>query len=245
MKRALIPRPPQYVIYYRVSTKRQGDSGLGLDAQRAYIEHYYHDKQIIGEFTDVQSGKDVFNRPELTKALALCKDQRAILVVAKIDRLSRNTEQALAIYRELAGRLESCDVPNLDKFTLTLFMAIADRERELISIRTTGALIQKVKRSGQWRKGSQAFATGRAARLGHATITAQAAENGHSRPASAMIKQLRQQGYNWSEIARQLNASGFKTPKGGSYQAVQVQRHYQRIIADTTKLIALQVADIQ
>ncbi|RYC66573.1 recombinase family protein [Spirosoma sordidisoli] len=215
-----------------MSTKRQGDSGLGLDAQRAYIEHYYSDKPILAEFTDVQSGKDVFNRPELMKALALCQEQQAILVVAKIDRLSRNTEQALAIYRELAGRLESCDIPNLDKFTLTLFMAIADRERELISIRTTGALVQKVKRSGQWRKGSQAFTTGRAARLGHATIKAQAAQNGQSRPASAMINQLRQQHYSWSAIARHLNAGGFKTPKGGHYQAVQVQRLYQRALAE-------------
>ena len=167
------------------------------------------------------------------KALALCQEQRASLVVAKIDRLSRDTEQALAIYRELAGRLESCDVPNVDKFTLTLFMVIADRERELISIRTTGALIQKVKRSGQWRKGSQAFTTGQAARLGHATITAQAAGNGNSRPASAMIQQLVQQGYNWSEIARQLNTGGFKTPRAGTYQAVQVQRLYQRLLAES------------
>jgi DNA invertase Pin-like site-specific DNA recombinase len=228
MKRPTATPTPQYVIYYRVSTKRQGDSGLGLDAQRAYIEHYYQGKPIIAEFTDVQSGKDVFNRPELMKALVVCKEQHAVLVVAKIDRLSRNTEQALAIYRELAGRLESCDIPNLDKFTLTLFMAIADRERELISIRTKGALIQKVKRSGQWRTGSKAFASGRAARLGHGTIKTQAAVNSNSRPASAMIKQLVQQGHNWSEIARQLNAEGFKTPKGHSYQAVQVQRLYNR-----------------
>ncbi|WP_018621745.1 recombinase family protein [Spirosoma luteum] len=109
------------MIYYRVSTKRQGVSGLGLDAQRAYVEHFYHDKSIIVEFTDLQNGKDVFNRPELMKALTLCKERRAVLV-AKIDRLSRNTEQALAIYRELAGRLESCDIPNLDKFTLPLLV---------------------------------------------------------------------------------------------------------------------------
>lgn len=203
---------------------------MGLDAQRAYIDHFYRDKSILAEFTDVQSGKDVFNRPELIKALALCKEHRAVLVVAKIDRLSRDTEQALAIYRELAGRLESCDIPNLDKFTLTLFMAIADRERELISIRTKGALVQKVKRAGQWRIGGQAFATGRAARLGHVTIKAKAVENGHSRPASAMIKQLVQNGCNWSEIARQLNTGGFKTPKGNAYQAVQVQRLHSRLM---------------
>ncbi|MFD2938369.1 recombinase family protein [Spirosoma flavum] len=224
------PLSTQYVIYYRVSTKRQGDSGLGLDAQRAYVEHFYQGCPILAQFTDVQSGKNVLNRPELMKALALCHQQRATLVVAKIDRLSRNTEQALAIYRKLKGRLESCDIPNLDKFTLTLFMAIADRERELIGIRTKGALVEKVKRFGQWRTGSEAFASGQAARLGHTTIKAQAAENHHSRPASAMIKELRQQGYSWSEIARQLNTGGFKTPKGGSYQAVQVQRLYQRIL---------------
>lgn len=220
---------PHYVIYYRVSTKRQGDSGLGLQAQRAYIDHYYHDKPILAEFTDVQSGKDVLNRPELMKAVALCREKRAVLVVAKIDRLSRNTEQALAIYRELDSRLESCDIPNLDKFTLTLFMAIADRERELIGIRTKGALVEKVKNTGQWRTGSAAFATGRAARLGHATIKAQAAENRNSRQASALIRQLAKEGHNWSEIARQLNQSGFKTPRGSTYQAVQVQRLHGRV----------------
>lgn len=217
-----------YVTYYRVSTKRQGDSGLGLQAQRAYIEHFYQDKAVIAEFTDVQSGKDVLNRVELKKALALCKERKAILVIAKIDRLSRNTEQALAIYRELEGRLESCDIPNLDKFTLTLFMAIADRERELIGIRTKGALEQKVKNTGQWRTGSQAFATGQAASLGHVTIKARAAENRNSRPASAMILQLRKEGMNWSQIARQLNQGGFYTPNGKVYQAVQVKRLYQK-----------------
>jgi len=228
------PTPPQYVTYYRVSTKRQGDSGLGLEAQQAYIDHYYAGKEVIGSFTDVQSGKDVTNRPELLKALALCKQQKAILVVAKVDRLSRNTEQALMIYRELDGRLESCDIPNLDKFTLTLFMAIADRERELISIRTRGALIQKVKRSGQWRVGGRAFKEGKAAKLGTAAIKQKAAENRNSRPASAMIKQLVKEGHTWSAIAHQLNTHGFKTPKGCSYQAVQVQRLYQRLATQNT-----------
>ena len=81
-------------------------------------------------------------------AISLCKSRGATLVVAKVDRLSRDTEQALAIYRELDERLESCDIPNLDNFTLKLFMAIADRERKLISIRTKAALVEKVKRSG-------------------------------------------------------------------------------------------------
>lgn len=226
---------PQYVIYYRVSTKRQGDSGLGLDAQRAYVEHFYQGKAILAEFTDVKSGKDIENRPELQKALMLCQEQKATLVVAKIDRLSRNTEQALAIYRKLQGRLESCDIPNLDKFSLTLFMAIADRERELISIRTKGALVEKVKRAGQWRRGSPTFMSGEAARLGHATIQAIALANRNSRQASAMIEklvaeqQLASRKPNWSTIARHLNSAGFRTPKGKEFQAIQVQRLYQKL----------------
>lgn len=225
-----------YVIYYRVSTKRQGDSGLGLAAQRVYIDHFYQGKSILAEFTDVQSGKDVFNRPQLIDALALCRAQRAVLVVAKIDRLSRNTEQALTIYRQLDGRLESCDVPNLDKFTLTLFMAIADRERELTSIRTKGALAEKLKRVGQWRKGSAAFASGEAAKLGHATQRAQAVSNPNSRPARTMISQLVEQGHTWSAITRQLNAAGFLTPKGNAYQVVQAQRVHRQSVAQATLL---------
>jgi DNA invertase Pin-like site-specific DNA recombinase len=97
-----------------------------------------------------------FSRP-YQKAIELCKKENAVLVIAKIDRLSRNTEDALWIYRELDGRLESCDIPNLDKFALTLFMAIADRERELIGIRTKAALQEKKKRIGEWRKVNKPF----------------------------------------------------------------------------------------
>ena len=221
--------PKAYVLYFRVSTKRQGESGLGLQAQRTIITHFYHDKTIIAEFTDVQSGKDVFNRPQLRKALDLCHQRQAILVVAKIDRLSRNTEQALAIYREISGRVESCDIPNLDKFTLTLFMAIADRERELIGIRTREALAEKVKRSGQWRKGSQAFISGQVARLGHITQQAKAANNLNSRRATALIEKLVGEGMSWADIARKLNTDGFRTPRNALFQSVQVQRLYERL----------------
>ncbi|CCH57611.1 resolvase, N-terminal (plasmid) [Fibrisoma limi BUZ 3] len=223
----MIPQP-QYVVYYRVSTKRQGDSGLGLEAQKAYIQHYYRDKEIIAEFTDVRSGKDVARRVELRQALTLCKQRRAILVVAKIDRLSRNTEQALEIYRELDGRLESCDIPNLDKFTLTLFMAIADRERELISIRTTGALVQKVKRDGQWRKPSVAFQNGMATQLANQVVREKARQNRNSKRALTLISRLRTEGKTFKQIADYLNEAAFHAPKGGSFHPVQVKRLLER-----------------
>lgn len=127
----------RYVVYYRVSTKRQGESGLGIEAQRTYVQHFYKDKDVIAEFVETESDKDILNRPKLNEAISLFQQEKATLVVAKIDRLSRNNEHALMIYRILDERLESCDITNLNKFTLTLFMTIADRE--LIDLRTKAA----------------------------------------------------------------------------------------------------------
>ena len=218
-----------YVAYYRVSTRKQGDSGLGLEAQHSYINHFYKDRKIIAEFIDIHSGKDTRNSEQLQAAISLCKSRGATLVVAKVDRLSRDTEQALAIYRELDERLESCDIPNLDKFTLTLFMAIADRERKLISIRTKAALVEKVKRSGEWRTGSHAFRSGQASRLGTSTLQRIARQNTNSRQAMAHIRHLMAGGHNHNQIAQNLNEDGFRAPRGGRYSAVQVKRLCDRI----------------
>ncbi|GAB3901356.1 recombinase family protein [Spirosoma agri] len=221
----------RYVLYFRVSTKKQGESGLGLEAQRAYIQHFYRDKPILAEFTDVRSGKTIHKRPELQKAIALCKKERATLVVAKIDRLSRNTENALHIYKELGERLESCDIPNLDKFTLTLFMAIADRERVLISIRTRQALEARRVRVGEWRVGGPNARKAAAGLLGSQLAKEMAEDNENSRRASALISMLRSDGKTYEEIAQQLNVAGFKTPRGSDFHKMQVQRLYKRILA--------------
>ncbi len=103
------------VAYYRVSTKQQGESGLGLEAQRAIVCHFIDCPSLVGEFVEVGSGKDIDGRPELKKALQLCIEGGHNLIVAKIDRLSRKTEDALNIYSRLDGRLIACDIPNLDK----------------------------------------------------------------------------------------------------------------------------------
>lgn len=234
----------QYVVYYRVSTKKQGESGLGLEAQRTYVRHFYSDRNIIEEFTEKVSGKDIANRPRLLEALELCRRRQATLVVAKIDRLSRNTEQALSIYRELDGRLESCDVPNLDKFTLTLFMAIADRERELIGIRTKAALDEKKKQTGEWRKPSGPFQTGAASAEGTRVLQSNARVNENNRRAAALIQYLRgtlverrngqgevvgKEPLSWVEIATKLNEAGFRASRGGAFQATQVQRIHRRL----------------
>ncbi|WP_421827058.1 recombinase family protein [Larkinella sp.] len=214
----------KYVVYYRVSTKKQGESGLGLEAQQAYVSHFYGTSEIIAEYTDVRSGKTITRRPELMKAIKQCKAEGATLVVAKIDRLSRNTEQALWIYRELSERLESCDIPNLDKFTLTLFMAIADRERELIGIRTKQALDQKRLKVGEWRLRGHNPKKAAAGLIGARMSHEQAADNENNRRASAMVSMLRGQGKTYASIAEELNRAGFKTATGKLFQPTQVMR---------------------
>ncbi|WP_192820132.1 recombinase family protein [Rufibacter sp. LB8] len=215
------------VVYYRVSTKRQGESGLGLEAQRTYVKHFYS-QEPIKEFVETVSGKEITNRPMLLEAIKLCKQRNATLVVAKVDRLSRTTEQALQIYAELEERLESCDMPNLDKFSLTLFMAIADRERQLISLRTKAALDEKRKIHGEWRKPSEAFRSGKASPAGIVAIKGKAKSNLNNRKAQALVKSLRDfQNLTWREIADELNKGAFKTSKGGTFQATQAMRLYK------------------
>lgn len=221
-----------YVIYYRVSTKKQGESGLGLEAQRSYVNHFYSGKPILDEFTDVRSGKTISKRPELQKALALCQQKGATLVVAKIDRLSRNTEQALQIYRELNGRLESCDIPNLDKFTLTLFMAIADRERELIGLRTKQALDQKRLQVGEWRRGGPNEKKAAAGLVGAQAARESANDNANNRRAIALIESLRAAGKPYQAIADQLNTFGFRTARDKSFDATRVRRLHLRAVVE-------------
>ena len=217
----------KYVVYYRVSTKKQGDSGLGLDAQKGIINHYYSDKEIIAEFTDIASAKDL-KRDELSKALELCELQNATLVIAKVDRLSRKTEDALKIYADLEGRLESCDIPNLDKFTLTLFMAIADRERELIGIRTKQALIKKKEKEGEWRKGNKELSKKGISQLGADIRKQNAIDNKTNKKATLTIVSLRKEGKSYREIAECLNNAEYRTVKGKRFQAVTVKRLYDR-----------------
>lgn len=221
----------KYVAYYRVSTKKQGDSGLGLESQETYINHFYQD-DIVKSFTDVKSGKDIEGRPELQKAIALCKEKGYTLVVAKIDRLSRKTEDALNIFNELEERLASCDIPSLDKFTLTMFMAIADRERELIGIRTKAALAARKARGEAWK--GKANITGAARVKATEAIKEKAAKNENNKRAVKMICALRSQlnekgkPKTYAAIATELNDSDFKTSKGKEFQAIQVKRLFDR-----------------
>jgi DNA invertase Pin-like site-specific DNA recombinase len=224
----LMNKDKKYVAYFRVSTKKQGESGLGLEAQRTYINHFYKDIEFISEFTENVSGKDIANRPELKKALELCKKEKAVLVVAKIDRLSRKTEHALAIYSELEGRLESCDIPNLDKFTLTLIMSLSDREGELISLRTKAALDEK-KKKGVKLGNAGKYLNDEARAKSITARTKKASESPLNMQVSMIIKSKKAEGETLAEIAANLNSVGFKTSRGKEFGTHTVNMYLQRI----------------
>ena len=136
----------KYVAWYRVSTQKQGRSGLGLAAQKAMVEYFVKVEQgeLIAEFSEVYTGKDLAGCSELQKAIELCKLNGYTLTIAKTDRF-RNTEEALHIYNAMNGNIYFCDLPHTDKFALTLAFALAEREALTTSIRTKLALAEKKK----------------------------------------------------------------------------------------------------
>jgi DNA invertase Pin-like site-specific DNA recombinase len=129
-----------FVLYRRVSTNRQGVSGLGLESQDETVRRYVSNLKgtVVGEFVEIESGK-INDRPQLALALAECRRLKATLVVAKLDRLSRNAEFLLRLQN---GNVDfvCCDCPNVDRFTVGILALVAQRERELISERTRLAL---------------------------------------------------------------------------------------------------------
>lgn len=131
---------PNFVLYYRVSTQRQGLSGLGLAAQMQSVSDYLQGREhnIIDEVTEVESGKDS-NRPKLTAAIQLCKATNAILLVAKIDRLTRDASFLLSL-RDSGIDFVAADMPDANRMTVGIMALIAEQEREAISDRTKKAL---------------------------------------------------------------------------------------------------------
>src|SRR5215216_5496539 len=186
------PAKRRFVCYYRVSTDRQGKSGLGLDAQKKAVLDYLNGGtwELAGEFTEVESGKRA-DRPELAKALEACRKRKATLVIAKLDRLSRNMA-FIAALMDSGTDFIAVDNPHATRLTLHILAAVAEHEREMISERTTAAL--------------QA-AKARGVRLGNPRPTAEAA----ARASAALKAAASQFAANVMPIVRELQASGVKS----------------------------------
>lgn len=224
------------VIYKRVSSKGQGESGLGLEAQDSYLGHFIKSSpkyEVIAEFIEVASAKSMHckKRPELCKALELCEKNGYTLAVAKLDRLSRVTEDTLSIYERLGGdpkdenepsRLISCDIPNAKKFTITLFSAFAERERMLISLRTRQALGAKKERGETWDRNNVWNDEQREKAI--QTNRTKAEENENTIRAEDVAKDKREKGMTLEAIADYLNAKKFRTPNGKLFGKTSVKR---------------------
>lgn len=143
----------KFISWRRVSTKRQKNSGLGLEAQSDIINYFVNAEngELIADYSEAYTGKDLSGCNELQKAIKHCKETGAKLIIAKTDRF-RNVIEALQIFDEMNGNIYFCDIPHTDKFTLTLFFALAEREALMVSIRTKAALKAKKERGEVWNK---------------------------------------------------------------------------------------------
>ncbi len=210
-----------YVAYYRVSTQKQGQSGLGLEAQRKAVKSYLKGEEgILQEFIEVESGKKN-NRQELTAAIEYAKRVGATLVIAKLDRLSRNASFIFTL-KDSGVDFICADMPEANTLTIGIFAVLAQHERELISSRTKAALAAK--KAQGYKLGSPGNLSRSAMEKAWQACRDKAAGNENNRRAAALIASYRKAGMNYSAIARILNEAGFRTAKGKFFQAVQVQR---------------------
>lgn len=217
----------KYVIYYRVSTKRQGESGLGLEAQERdvalFLENYSDVPfEVIGTFTDIQSGKYA-DRPELTKALDLAVTKGAELLVAKLDRLSRKVSQIAALMDDKRLKIRIASMPNADKFQLHIYAALAEQERDFISLRTKAALA--VAKTRGVKLGGLRDTTMKRNKAAMATADA-AAER-----ISNIIIPMRSNGSTLQQIADALNIAKVPTPRNREWQAMSVRNALMRLTA--------------
>jgi len=208
----------QFIKYYRVSTRSQADSGLGLSAQQRDIDLYlstYAETpwEVIAEFTDVQSGKDD-NRPELQKAMALAEETGATILIAKLDRISRRVSFISAIMERKKLNLTVATMPNADKFQLHIYAALAEQEREFISLRTKQALAP-LKGTGKL--------GGNRGNIDKANEAARALADAHAAKVMDTVLPLKEAGRTLQQIANTLNKSGVKTARGGKWHPTTVK----------------------
>jgi DNA invertase Pin-like site-specific DNA recombinase len=216
-----------YVAYYRVSTKKQGRSGLGLDAQKESVAVYLAGVKgkLIAEFVEVEHGTRKGNdRPELQAALAQCRVHGATLIIAKLDRLARNVAFTSNLM-ESSVEFVACDYPEANRLTIHIMAAMAEHEAEMISTRTKLALAA-AKRKGTVLGGDRGNcqAIYRKGNKASAKVRSEQAQR-FAADLVPVIAELRSQGaVSLRDIAAGLNQRGITTTRGGEWSAVQVSR---------------------
>ena len=212
----------RFITYLRVSTDRQGKSGLGLEAQRAaVVDHVAGKGWIAAEFVEIESGKKN-DRPQLARAMAEAKRVGAVLLIAKLDRLARNVA-FIANLLESGVEIAAADMPEANRFLLHVMAAVAEHEAQAISDRTRAALAAAKARGVAlgWSMPARADEQRQASRKG-ASRNARIADQ-HAANVLPVIRQIAAGGASLRQIADELNARGAKTARGGLWYAATVR----------------------
>jgi DNA invertase Pin-like site-specific DNA recombinase len=216
-------KAPRYVAYYRVSTVKQGKSGLGLEAQREAVTGYLNggNWNLIAEFVEVESGKND-DRAQLRAALEQCRLTGATLIIAKIDRLSRNVAFISALM-ETSVDFVAVDMPTANRLTIHILAAVAEHEREMISARTKAAL-SAARARGMVLGGFRGHVPDH--RAGNAAAAARALEFGAQ--IMVLIAPMVAEGASLRKIAAYLTEQQIQTPRGGAWTATGVKNVIDR-----------------
>lgn len=210
-----------YIAYLRQSTQKQEISGLGVEAQREIIQNYLKDRKPIAEYIETESGRKS-DRPKLTEALEICRKTGSTLIVAKLDRLSRNVAFTSKLL-ESDVEIVFCDFPEANKLVLHIISSIAEYEANLISQRTRQSLQAKKARGCRLGKSENLLSRlPQAIENSNRTNRRKALDNPNNKRAVAMLKGLVKEERSLSEMARILNKEGFVTSKGCQFKASQV-----------------------
>jgi DNA invertase Pin-like site-specific DNA recombinase len=221
-----LTEPQRYIAYYRVSTVRQGRSGLGIEAQRRAVSDHLKGAKLISEFTEVESGHRT-GRPRLAEALSACRVHKAILVIAKLDRLARNVA-FVSNLMEAGVEFEAVDFPTANRLTIHILAAVAEHEAKMISERTRVALAV-AKTRGTILGGFKGRA-GTCADLARARASKIARADRNASDLAPTIANIRAHGNtSLRSIATNLNRLAITAPRGGHWSATQVRRLLSRL----------------
>lgn len=211
----------KFIAYFRVSTDKQGKSGLGLDAQREAVMRYLNGGswELIGEFTEVETGKGanaLDKRPQLRAALDRCKKMKATLVIAKLDRLARNVHFVSGLI-ESGVEFVAADMPQANKVMIQMHSVMAEWERDQISKRTKDALAAAKARGVILGK------TG-PANLKRNIEVRQGAARAFAEGLRGLVEGMRLRGLSQRAMVAELNGLKIAAPQGGEWRLIQLQR---------------------
>lgn len=213
----------KYISYLRVSTQKQGKSGLGLESQRQIIAEYLKGVVPIAEYEEIETGTSKRKRVKIYEAIRQCKDDGAVLIVAKLDRLARDVQFITSVLNS-GIEVVFADFPQANKFTLTILAAVAEYESKLIGDRTKAALAVK-KQQGFKLGNPRIHELQPMAAAASAEARKEQCLEGQTTQVQALIMMLRGRGKTNLEIAHQLNGT-FRGGRGAKFTAVRVCQIY-------------------